>query len=222
MHRNQTGFTLVELLIATTIFSVILLAATTTLIQVGRMYYKGVISSKTQNAARSITDDITRTLQFSGGAVISIPPVGGANPPAQALCFDDIRLSFALNTQVTDNVSGGYDPTTRQIFHGLWQDKVGDPAGCVAPLTLTQANPGGVEGKELLDQYMRLTKLSVTQSAGSPDVYNVQVGVAYGATDLFNLDGNGIPVSCKGTVIGGQWCAISEINTQVFRRVETN
>lgn len=209
MKQNQAGFTLIELMIATTIFAVILLAATVTLIQVGRMYYKGVITSKTQNAARTITDDITRTLQFSGGTAPRIGPIAGT-PQTWAVCFADKRLSFALNVQAPE-----------QINHALWQETVAGPSTCASnPVNLTATNPGGLDGKDLLEQHMRLTKLEVTQSPGSAEVYNVTVGVAYGATDLFNLDGLGNPVSCKGTVVGGQWCAISEINTQVFRRVE--
>jgi prepilin-type N-terminal cleavage/methylation domain-containing protein len=212
MKKNQAGFTLVELMIATSIFAIILLAATATLIQVGRMYYKGVITSRTQNAARTITDDIARTLQFSSGEVYRIGPSSGT-PPAYAVCFADKRLSFALNIQ-----------SPEQVAHALWQDTISTgPATCSTnPVNLTSTNPGGVNGKDLLDPHMRLTKLDVVRSAGDPtlEVYNVTVGVAYGETDLFNLDGTGNPVSCKGTVVGGQWCAMSEINTQVYRRAK--
>ncbi len=208
MKKNQAGFTLVELLIATSIFAVILLAATATLIQVGRMYYKGVIASRTQDTARTLTDDISRSLQFSGGTVPTLNL--GGSPPVSAICFADTRLTFVVNVQAPENIA-----------HALWQDTIAGPGSCAAsPISLTAPNPGGLDGKDLLDPHMRLTKLSVTPSAGSPDVYDVEVGVAYGDTDLFNLDGMGKPVSCKGSVLGGQWCAISEIKTQVFRRVE--
>ena len=60
---DQSGFTLLELMIATTIFSVILLLCTVGLIQIGKTYYKGSAIVRTQNVARDITDNITQAIQ---------------------------------------------------------------------------------------------------------------------------------------------------------------
>ncbi len=54
------GFTIIELLIATTIFSVVLLLAASGLLYIGRLYYKGLTSSATQEAARNIMQELTQ------------------------------------------------------------------------------------------------------------------------------------------------------------------
>lgn len=235
---HQRGFTLIELMIATTVFSVILLAAATTLIQVGRMYYKGVISSKTQGVARTVTDNITQSLQFSsGGQPKYFGPVSNQPIPTQVRCFGTTRYTYVLNMQLNDAVA--YDVQNKQVRHVLWQDKVGSPENCKAPgqfgtPDLTKVDPGegsdGVEGRELMEAKMRLTSLcvqSVTAAQSSacpaPDstdrAFLVNVGVIYGDNDLLlpNADN---PTSCKGAVVGGQWCAVSNLTTQVYKRVE--
>ena len=52
---GQKGFTVLELMIATTVFSVMLLLTTTGMIQIGKVYYKGLVTAKTQDTVRSIS-----------------------------------------------------------------------------------------------------------------------------------------------------------------------
>lgn len=66
---DKRGFTIIELLIATVIFSVILLIVTGAIIQFSKIYYKGTITAKTQEVARTIAEDMARSAQFSHGAV---------------------------------------------------------------------------------------------------------------------------------------------------------
>lgn len=60
--KNTAGFTIVELMIATVVFSVILILITTGIIQIGKAYYKGIIGSRTQETARKITDEVGRSI----------------------------------------------------------------------------------------------------------------------------------------------------------------
>lgn len=227
VNSHQTGFTLVELLIATTVFSIILLAAAAALIQVGRLYYKGVISSKTQGAARTVMDDISRSIQFNSGDVVSFPPDDGEALKTQIICVGTTRYTFVLNMQLNDNVPEGQYNTEafpKQIRHVLWQDKVPSADSCQGPTDsgtpdLTLANPGGngAEGKELVENGMRLTQLSASPQGN--EVYVVNIGLIYGDNDLL-LPNADTPETCKGSLVGGQWCAVSTLSTQVYKRVE--
>jgi type II secretory pathway pseudopilin PulG len=58
--RAQSGFTLVELLIATTFFTFILLFITAGFIQVSRTYQSGVITKNAQNTARVVFEQLAR------------------------------------------------------------------------------------------------------------------------------------------------------------------
>jgi len=235
-HSDQRGFTLIELLIATTVFSVILLVAAATLIQVGRMYYKGVISSRTQGTARTAMDEISRELQFSGGNVVTLQSDANAQLKKTVTCYNDTRLTYVLNAQLSDEASEGQIPSDQnqhRIKHVLWQDKIQDIGNCSLATSpdLTVSNPGGVEGKELLEENMRLTNLQVCRVEAATnddcnneqdsvsDAYKVAITVIYGDDDLLIPNATS-PTGCKGTPFGGQWCAISRLSTQVYRRVQ--
>lgn len=208
---NQQGFTLVELLIATTIFSVILMAAAAALVQMGRLYYKGVIAAKTQNVTRTVIDDVSRSIQFSSGNDAEATLPGDAT--VKAKCFGDIRFTYILREQVGP-----------QVPHALWQDKIG-AAGCDEDVPdLRQENPYGdpaqnSQGRELLSKGMRLQDFNIQAQAGSnDDIFIITVKVIYGENDLLNDPDN--PTACKGSTVGGQWCAISDLSSVVYSRAQ--
>src|SRR3990167_1480215 len=64
-YQKNSGFTIIELIFATTIFSVILLVCLGAFIQIGRLFYKGVNIAHTQEAARSLLTDISDDLRLS-------------------------------------------------------------------------------------------------------------------------------------------------------------
>lgn len=212
--NNQTGFTLIELLIATTVFSIILLAASATLIQVGRMYYKGVISSKTQGAARNAIDVVSREIQFSKGNFVPAKKAPDTGPEQFVVCIGSTRFTYVKQKQLGGSDESGYSK------HVLWQDKI-TSGGCDdSPPELGSDDPSpATGGTELLEENMRLKDFDIT-SAGSEGTYNVKISVIYGDDDLIEFDTSGTPIRCKGSTVGGQWCAFSELSTQVYRRVE--
>jgi hypothetical protein len=68
---------------------------------------------------------------------------------------------------------------------------------------------------------MRLQTFTVTpldSEHPDGDAFKVTVKVVYGDDDL--LDNVNNPTSCKGSVVGGQWCAISELSSVVYSRAE--
>jgi prepilin-type N-terminal cleavage/methylation domain-containing protein len=228
LKYSQSGFTLVELLIATTVFSVILIAASASLIQIGRMYNKGVISSRTQQAARSVSDALTQSIQFSNGEVIAFDPVANKPVPTQVLCLGTVRYTFVLNAQQNNEVPQGQYNTPqypRQIKHALWKDQMSTAGACqdansTDTPNLTLDNPGGngTNGSDLLSQGMRLSSLNVSPTS-NPNLFTVEVGVLYGDNDLLAPNDQN-PTGCKGTTVGGQWCAASVLYTQAWKRVQ--
>lgn len=92
-QRNQ-GFTIIELLIAIVTFSLVLLIITGAIIQFSQIYYKGVVTSKTQETARAIMEEMTRAAQFSTTADLT----QAASPLAPGVyCFGDNRFRYDLN-----------------------------------------------------------------------------------------------------------------------------
>ncbi len=207
--QSSRGFTIIELMIAIVIFSVLLLAAAATLTQISRLYYKGVVTTKTQNISRSLVDDISQTLQFSSGVVSA-----ASSGQTQSICIGQTRYTFIINKQVKQG-----DPGT---LHALWQDKISGAGSCGdSQPNLADENPGGDQGKELLETGMRLKSLSVTDT-GRNEIYNINVAVMYGDDDLINFTNPTTPKDCKGDITGSQWCALSELTTQIYSRVRVH
>ncbi len=228
--KSSSGFTIVELLIAMAVFSVMLLVATTGVIQVGRTYYKGITTTKTQEAARGIVNEISQSIQV--GAKNKIEPPGALGPHgAKAVCVGNVRYTYLINAQIKQpyDVSpaalAAGTPTSR---HALWVDVRRDGAACKA-LDLNETIPGETDvttdpssvdrRRELLAANMRLTDFKVSEL--NSQLVEVRARVIYGDHDLSN---NGTPLDysddvCAPTGLGGQFCAVSELSTFVKKRL---
>ena len=67
---DQNGFTIIELLVATSVFTSVLFIVTYGIIQISKTYTNGFIRSQTQNIAVSLSDTLTRDIEFSSTASI--------------------------------------------------------------------------------------------------------------------------------------------------------
>ena len=192
--RQADGFTIVELMLAMTIFSVILVGASAGIIYVGRMYYKSVITTRAQDNTRLVIDDISRSVQFSGQE----PEIQSSGQQTQ-ICFGRTRYTV-LVAESADDASSVY---RQQIPSGPCSQAVPDD-----------------EGVELLSENMNLTRFNIEQ-IGQSDTYRVLVWLAYGDdSDLFSSDSNDSDRwICNPSGFGVEFCAISELSTIVSRRV---
>ena len=216
---NQQAFTILELMIATMVFSVILLLVTTGILQIGKTYYKGALQARTQGAARNIIDEVSRGIQFSGETVAFTTPLNAAATPypqpggKYGFCVNGVGYAYIIDRQLARSPSGSDQVSKTLISYGT------PCAGFTAQDVAT------VSGRELLGIGMRLTALNV-QSLGN-NTFAVTVEVASGEPDLFsdlykNIDGSvgtdGIFDTCK-TGTGKEFCAISRLTTTVQKRV---
>lgn len=202
--QNQKGFTIVELMVATMVFGVVLLVITTAILQISRLYYRGVTEAKTQSAARTALDLITQGIQFSGGAVTETP--GAYN----AFCVGGKQYSYVLGKRLVEASPGANDTA-----HSLVVD---DRAGCTSSSTAANMNSFTLSsGRELLDPNMRLSKMSV-QNIGT-NMYRITIKVVSGDDGILN-NPTAANASCKSVSVGGQFCAISELTTVVTKRIQ--
>jgi prepilin-type N-terminal cleavage/methylation domain-containing protein len=224
---NKKGFTLLELMIATVVFSTILLATTTVLIQLGRMYYKGVIISRTQEVTRNVADEISQQLQFgSSGVVHNDEGTMYGTLQVKAFCIGSQRYSYVINAKVSSGAETRNEPPNNipgnRLQHALWRDTIDPTVGKTCPaLNLSEPNPGGTDGQELLGQNMRLSpNFKVPSCNDTTNICSFTIAVLHGDNDLLSPPDGENPVSC-GNVVGSQWCASSTISTQVFKRLRT-
>lgn len=165
--NSQRGFTIVELMISTVIFSLILLGASAAIVQIGKKYSKGITYARTQEVARSTVDEIAQSLQFTSQS-IRVPNypevVAGSGPAAEYNIYNLIYASqLGSNPTVTVDTPGSSVADTfyfcvgakrysyvlnKQVqssnSHALWVDE--PIAGCanattMGPADMTQADP---------------------------------------------------------------------------------
>ncbi len=245
MKQQQRGFTIVELLFSTAIFSVILLLCLSALVQIGRMYVKGVTTAQTQQSAGAVLDELSQAMQFSGAKINTIAiipgngggvserygptiPISGGSVAQGALgyfCIGNTRYTFAM-----DRMQGeANDVNRKMIRHDFWVDEPGQCAGVdpvqlytTAPVDLTSAgNPSNYNGRDLLSDNMRLIRMRLNPLATDGSIWRVQITVAYGDDDLLITDPQDSSRRyCRGGNIGTQFCAFSELSTIVKRRVQ--
>ena len=221
--ERQGGFTIVELMIALSVLSALLVMSTVIMMQLGRLYTKGVNEADTQNTSRNIMNDLSSQLQLSGNTPILDP--GNSNG---VICLGTQRYTYSLNNEVTD------DPTS----HALWRDTTSGNGSCTAVDLHAQA-PQDTQSKagsgvEMIPLHMRLLALSIV--ANSNNTYGISVTVAYGDDDLMantNVSGDntetdpaahhhnlGLPgtVLCKGQT-GQEFCSVSSLSITVAQRI---
>jgi prepilin-type N-terminal cleavage/methylation domain-containing protein len=212
----QKGFTIVELMIAASVFSVIMLMATMGVLQVSHTYYKGVTEMDTQSTAREIIDTISQAIQFGGTVEATGVSVPGANA---AFCVGDQQFNYRLGWQVVDDTT--FDPVVHETPHGLYVKKSATNCANAAPLNLSLAVPSPVAAgdRELLAPRMRLSALEVVPLAN--DLYSVHVRVAYGDDDLLS-NPTLSSAQCRLNISAGmEFCAVSDLSTVVKKRISS-
>lgn len=204
-HRHTPhGFTIVELLVALAVFSVVLVVITAAILQISRVYYKGVTETNVQATARSIIDTVSQAIQFSGGNVTDTVAVTPGT--SYDFCINNQEYSYRPGYKLVDSAPG-----MNETNHSLVVRTV---SSCSSPTG--QNLSGAVTGRELLAPNMRLSKM-VVKNIG-PNLYQVQVRVVYGSDDLLNSP-TASNASCRG-VSGRQFCAVSDLSTVVISRVK--
>lgn len=213
VDRRSDGFTVIELLISTVVFAMILLGATTAILQFTHVYYKGITENSVQETTRSIVNQISQEIQFSGGNV----GLGQAYNESQMYCIGNQRYSYLIGRELSDN------PTSSQAPHVLVADN--DASGCTSSEQAQDLKILHVVlGRELLAPNMRLAIFSITPTGAN--VYKVRVKVVYGEDDLLTdptaVTGSphGGDTNCKSGQAGTQFCAESDITATVVKRVQ--
>lgn len=210
LRNNQKAFTIIELLIASTVFSMIILGACAAIIQMSRLYYKGIIVSRTQTAGRNLAETIAREIQFQGGEVkqtwfAATPPV----PDTSIVSIGDTQYKFAINRQQ------GKDIPHAIVKYEYISSPPNDP-------DLNDTDLVSSTYRDILGNNMRILDLSVSKVGGggvpTAGLYSIQVVIAYGDTDLLDFSADLADTTCKGNIAGSQWCSVVKYNTMVYQR----
>ncbi|MCA9348590.1 prepilin-type N-terminal cleavage/methylation domain-containing protein [Candidatus Saccharibacteria bacterium] len=210
-HLSQKGFTILELMIASSIFSVMLIVCLGAIVYLGKLYYKGVTISNTAEVTRASIDEITEAIQYSGDAFEAAPADPTPSGWTGAYCIGVKKYSYRIGYQLVIGTPG-----TNQANQVL---TVSNDQSCIG------YEPSGDQQRELLKENMRLTDFAITP--GPSGLTNVEIGVAYGGdpTDqsvednTFNTEADGTIISCKDSSTGSAFCATNFLKTSALRKV---
>ena len=241
-NRNR-GFTIVELMIATSVLSVILLLATAVMLNIGAIYYKGDNQARVEDSTRAALDSVTQDIQFSenqavfNSRVLSSFNEGAYPQTAYAFCMKsanyEFRYSFVGGIKIGSGGFSSSDPSKTQINHVFWRDVIDwdspcTPANLDAPNpetmppnpAITDFNTTGRQGTELVPPDSRLLDFCISPvngwpgCAGSPTSGNYTVSVGIAYGD--------VSLSPNGTCIGGtgdQFCATDSLTSSITSRL---
>lgn len=217
---GQNGFTIIELLVATAVFSIVMLIMTAGILHISKMYYQGVLQARAQDTARTVVDEIGESIRYSTGTYLQGSSVVGpnidpGNPDTGYFCLGGRRYTYAIDRQVKSAPTSG----TRQKLHALWVDQ---PAGgCSLASGPENLDAPAAGGRELLSENMRLTQFVVEPVAAGavPDGYTIRISIAYGDDDLLYQEGSEPQKRCDPTVGGKEFCAVSTISETVTKRL---
>lgn len=218
-HKKITNqaFTIIELMIAISIFSIILLISSIVIISIANLSTKGNILSLTDNLSANALQAVVSSIRYNGQpsnnsnlCTTSVLPgnqflfcqsfqttIGGQTLtiPIYAYCIGQNRFSFVVNREM---ISQNQATLTSSIFnenptyHALYQDTLNSSGNCM-PVNLLLNNPengpnAGTNGKDLLSTKMRVLEFNIsTPSPNQTSIFNVSLDVAYGDDDTLNL-----------------------------------
>jgi prepilin-type N-terminal cleavage/methylation domain-containing protein len=192
--RRQQGFTIIELLIATTVFGTLLTIATAGFLGIGNIFYKGVALTQTQNVSSQIINDISSNIQRASTVSTDQYTPGGYH----YYCIGGVRYTFLpqheLDTSVAENYSLGASAN-----YGLLKDTLASADSCPTPcVSMT---------------------LDVIRNVAVPadPIYTVSIVIAYGDDDTFNNVGNPNTIECTGTLSNQRFCAVNRQTTSVYQ-----
>lgn len=241
-HNKNRGFTIIELMIATVVFSIVLLICIQGMVQISRAYYKGISHTRTQEAARNIMDEVTNAIRLSGSnvEVVNSPQPGpniSANSNSDDLnglgvfCAGNKKYTYILDRKVVDDPAS--ESEQKVIKHAL----VSEDAVCANGVSanIDDLNTDSVDRESLLGSNMRLTKFNIqpvlpvdpiTTKAGS-QLWKIEISIAYGDQDLLAVGNDGVTytddfgqnrvICAAGT--GDEFCSTVELSTIVSRRI---
>lgn len=216
--KRENGFTIIELVIATLVFSTVMLVVTGAIVRFTTNYQKSLAQTATQNTARSIIDSISESLQFKRAGVREIAGVNGS----AGYCVGSTRYSYMPGRMLNSDTPGSHS-FVEQRNTGI---------NCPGDEELDLNQPLPSDTVELLGPNMRVANFTINQ-IGSSDLWKINLRIVYGDDEVLCSPGvegdcdelNAVSehlsaedLNCKPR-LGADFCAVSELTTTVEPRL---
>ena len=217
MRHTEDGFTIIELLIATAVFTVILIITAAALIGISQTYVKGSVEGNTQQTARKILSSISQDIQFNNNSSIILNPSSSSNKTDEFyFCIGSDVYVYNLNKRLTSN------PQSWVLI------RYTNPICPKSPPSIPQSSSES-NYEELMASGQRLGQLSISEtSINNNPAYTISIEIGYGASNVL-IGTDTSPVNqinentkynyrCQ-TGLDSSFCAVSSLTTTVAPRI---
>jgi prepilin-type N-terminal cleavage/methylation domain-containing protein len=201
---NARGFTLVELLITISIFSVTILMASIVVIGISRSYQKSTYIAQMSDSGRALQQDLYKSIAYQGGVTKGVKNGFNFICSGQNLYFwktqtgdslsDDIGLYKKIYSGATCSDSVPADPGSDSLVSNILPN--GGTAGFVTRFDINPVRPGD-------DTCQFGCNVVITLKIGTPDMF---------------VDNN-VNNLCLDTLRGGEYCSEVSYNSFVRSKV---
>ena len=214
-NKPSAGFTIVELMIATAVFSIILLVVAAGVITFTKQYIKGQTSNQAQLTTAAIMNQVSQDAQFGS----YFAQTNNSGSPSCFQIGSDMYV-YSLGKALSGTNS-----------HGLVMAPASSGYSCsnVDTLDHVAARKGA---RELLSPNMRLLQFTIrvapapsnpnnSNNAQSGQIYTIDLMTAYGddkaIKNLTSTDPKNPPSCLAGA--GNEYCSIQELHDSVQQRL---
>lgn len=219
-RRDFSGFTIVELIIATTVFSTVLMASLFGFFHIGRLYYKGVTITQTQQSSRAVLNQVLTDIQQAADGSVSFRSELDSVKDEQDNTYQ--RFYYCVGSSRYTVLAGravnlAQDPNYVNNF-GILKDPLPGGGSCTSPYKGTgDTEPQFSEGvTELLADNMRVSRFSIEPIDYDERLFNVRVRLAYGNDDVLDLS-QLENIKCDDSIKVSEFCSVAELDTNVTR-----
>lgn len=208
LTTNQ-GFTIAELLIATAVFSLVLLLGLTGFIQVGKMFFKGIAITQTQSAVSNVYKIVTEDLHRDK-KVLSEADGGGGT---KRYCIDRHRYTYFVQLNPV-NINQIITNAASWTQSGIVLDTLPVAGGCPDPLAA--GNNFYSDSKQLLNDGMILGAFDLNKinlyADIEPFIFTLNLQAGFGALTDFSFTPS---MECRNfsTI---NLCGVTTINTNIL------
>lgn len=190
-RHSSAGFTIIELMVAMSVFAAMLLILAAGVIHFTNDYFRSVTQTKTQTVARNVANDIAASIEFGR----KISQGQDTTNTYKYLCVDNTMYVWQVNPKPIGP---------------------GNPHALMRNSSATDCTPQDFStGVELLGSGMQVSVLDIAQDPATK-LWSVHVRVASGDNTL--LSGPQRNLACNSGA-GSQFCAVSDVTTVVMQRI---
>ncbi len=206
--RKQKGFTLVELTLAVAFIGFLVLFTVLATLQVMRTYSKGLAVKEINQTARTIVEELARSVRAGTFASINTSP-NDATPSQRRICIGGVSYVWNIAGGNLNKFSSSGNPPVTFV-------RVNDPGGSLCGSTYPNVNSDNAT--QLLSNRVWVQTLTIVKNS-STNLATITLQLSTNDDPLNPLLETlpGGEVRCKGQA-GDQFCAAATLTTTIAMR----